>query len=73
MVVELIGVQLIWSETGVWNHARDFKIGLARGASSSWNDKYYFRPKLHDTKFNYHLITAILKSQNSLSTNILLI
>ena len=27
------------------------------------------RPKLHDTKFNYHFITAILKSQNSVSTN----
>ena len=53
MVVELIGVQLIWCETEVWNHGRDFKIGPARGASSIWNDKYYFRPKLHDTKFNY--------------------
>ena len=37
-----------------------------------WNHsichKYDFRPKLHDTKLNYHLITAILKSQNSIST-----
>ena len=32
--------------------------------------KYDFRPKLHDTKFNYHFITAILKSQNSVITNI---
>ena len=29
--------------------------------------------ELHDTKFNYHSITAILKSQNSVSTYILLI
>ena len=35
--------------------------------------KYDFRPKLHDTKFNHHFITAILKSQNSVSTNIYLI
>ena len=32
-----------------------------------------FRPKLHDTKFNYHFINSILKSQNLVSTNILLI
>ena len=51
---------------------RDFKIGGARSASSIWNLKYDFRPKLHDTKFNYHFIKAILKSQNSISTNILL-
>ena len=34
--------------------------------------RFDFRPKLHDTKFNYHFITAILKLQNSISTNILL-
>ena len=56
----------------VWNHMRDFKIGGARCASSIWNHKYDFRPKRHDTKFNYHFIKAILKSQNSISTNILL-
>ena len=38
-----------------------------------WSHKCDFRPKLHDTKFNYHFITAILKSQNLVSTNILLI
>ena len=38
-----------------------------------WNHKFDFRPKLHDAKFNYHFITAILKSQNSVSTKILLI
>ena len=26
------------------------------------NQKYDFRPKLHDTEFNYHFITSILKS-----------
>ena len=36
-----------------------------------WNDKYDFRPKFHDMKFNYHFTTAILKSQNSVSRNIL--
>ena len=27
-----------------------------------WNHKYDFRPKLHDTRFNDHFITSILKS-----------
>ena len=30
-------------------------------ASSIWNHKYDLRPKLHDTKFDYQFITAILK------------
>ena len=32
--------------------------------SYAWFDihKYDFKPKLHDTKFNYHLIIFILKS-----------
>ena len=29
--------------------------------------KYDFTPKLHDMKFNYHFITAILKSHSSFS------
>ena len=29
-----------------------------------WNHKYDFRPKLHDTRFNYHFITSILKFSN---------
>ena len=37
-------------------------INKARSASSIWNHKYDFRPKLHDTRFNYHFITSILKS-----------
>ena len=39
-------------------------------ASSIWNHKYGLRPKLHDTKFDYQFITAILKSQNSVSTSL---
>ena len=35
-----------------------------------WNHKYDFRPKLHDTKFNYHFITSILKSQAWFQTKI---
>ena len=31
------------------------------------NHKYDFRPKLHDAKFNYYLITPILKSHSFLS------
>ena len=46
---------------------RDFKTGHARSAISIWNHKYEFRPKFGNTKFNYHLIRAILKSQNSVS------
>ena len=57
----------------VGNHTRDFTIGWARSASSIWNLKYDLRPKLNDKKFNYHFITAVLKLQNSVSTNVLLI
>ena len=39
-----------------------FQIERARSVSSIWNHKYDFRPKLHDTRFNYHFITSILKS-----------
>ena len=46
----------------VWNHMRYFKTGRARSASTIWNHKYDFIPKLHDTRFNYQLITAILKT-----------
>ena len=43
-------------------------------ASSIWNHKYDFRPKLHDTRFNYHFVTSILKSPkyDLVSSNILL-
>ena len=55
MVIELNGVQ--------------FGVKLIRvmstGLSSIWNHKYDFRPKLHDTKFNYHFITSIKKSHNN--------
>ena len=33
-----------------------------RAAGVRFEIKYDFRPKLHDTKFNYHFITPILKS-----------
>ena len=48
----------------VWNHTRDFKIERGRSVSSIWNHKYDFRPKLNDTKFNYHFITPILRSHS---------
>ena len=67
MVIELSGVQF-----GLKSYAW-FQNQRARSASSIWNHKYDLRPKLHDTKFNYHFITSILKSQNLVSTNILLI
>ena len=49
----------------------DYKIGRAHSASSIWNHKYELRPKLHDMKFNYHFIKAILKTQNSVDNNVL--
>ena len=63
MVIEVSGVQF-----GLKSYA-----WFQNRASSIWNHKYDFRPKLHDTKFNYHFITSILKSQNLASTNILLV
>ena len=54
---------LNWVECNLsWNHTRDFKIEWACSASSIWNHKYDFRPKLYDTRFNYHSIASILKS-----------
>ena len=38
--------------------------------SAVWSEIIRMILKLHDTKFNYHFITAILNSQNSVSTNI---
>ena len=40
------------------------KSNERRSASSIWNHKYDFRPKLHHPKFNYHFIRSILKSRN---------
>ena len=57
MVIELSGE--VSGVHLVWNHTRDFKIGRASSASSIWNHKSDLRSKLHDTKFNYHFITAI--------------
>ena len=56
MVIELSEV--------VWHYTRDFKIKRVCSASLIWNHKYDFRPKLHDSKFNCHFITSILKSHN---------
>ena len=39
-------------------------------ASSIWNNMYDLRRKLYSTQSNYHFITAILKSQNSVRKNI---
>ena len=63
MVTELIGVQC-GMKSYDW---------FQNQFSLVWNHKYDFRPKLHDMKFNYHFIAAILKSQNSVSTNTLLV
>ena len=60
LVIELSGVQFVWNDT------RDFKIERARSTRFIWNHKYDFGQKLHDTKFNYHFITSILKSISSL-------
>jgi len=53
----------------VLNHTSDFKIERARSASSIWNHKYDFRPKLHHPKFNCHFIRSILKSHNFIALN----
>ena len=49
---EIICVISNSNEHAAWVHS----------VSSIWNHKYDFRPKLHDTRFNYHFITSILKS-----------
>ena len=56
MVIKLSGALF-----GLKSSTRDFKIGQAR-SSKSISD-HQFRPKLHDTMFNYHFFTAILKLQ----------
>ena len=61
IVIEVSGVQF-GVKTYAWFQKR---------AHSIWNHIYDFRPKLHYTKFNYHFIASILKSQNLVSTNIL--
>ena len=42
-----------------------FQIEQVRSASFVWSHKYDFRKKLHYTEFNYHFITSILETQNS--------
>ena len=53
----------------VWNRTSDFKIKRARRASSIWNHKFDFRPKLHDMKFNCHFIRFILKWHDFIALN----
>ena len=45
-------------------------IDRARSAGLIWNHKYDFRPKLHDTKFNYHFITPSFEISQFNSPNI---
>ena len=56
MVIALSGVQFGLNQT------RDYKIARPRSGSAICNHKFDFRPKLHDTKCNFHFITFILKS-----------
>ena len=51
MVIELNGALF-----GLKSSTRDFKIGQAR-SSKSISD-HQFRPKLHDTIFNYHFFST---------------
>ena len=51
----------------------EVQIGVNHTRGSIWKRKRDFRPKLHDIKFNYHFISAILKSQNLVSPSIDLI
>ena len=63
MVVELNGLQFGANYT--YNY-----IVISKSIecmSLIWNHKFDFRPKLHDMKFIYHLITSILKLQNSVT------
>ena len=62
-------IQLNGGLFGLTSSTRDFKIGQAR---LEVDFKSPVQTKLHNTKFNYHFITATLKSQKSLSTDILL-
>ena len=61
MVIELSGLQF-----GV-NYMHNY-IVISKSIecmSLILNHKFDFRPKLHDMKFIYHLLTSILKLQNS--------
>ena len=51
LVKENCSIDLYWTE---WS-----AFGLIHVI---WNHEYEFRRKLHETKFNYHFITSILKS-----------
>ena len=57
-----------WSEI-IRVISKSTKIERARSASSIWNHKYDFRPKLHSTQSNYNFIKSILKSRNFVALN----
>jgi len=61
MVIELSGVQF-GLKLYAWFQNRT-------SAQREFDLKYDFRPKLHDTKFNYHFIRSILKSHNFIALN----
>ena len=54
MVIELSGIQF-----GLKSYAW-FQNWMSAQREFELNHKYDFRPKLHDTKFDYHFITSIL-------------
>ena len=66
MVIELSGVQF-----GSKSNER-FKIAQPRSGSAICNRKFDFELKLHNTKFNYHLIISILKSNTLYSKKIII-
>ena len=65
MVTELSRVQF-----GLKSYAWFQNPTSAQLAELDLKSQVWFEIKLHDTKFDYHFITAILKSQISVSTNI---
>ena len=59
MGIELGGVQF-GLKSFVWFHNQ-------KSAQRGFDLKLHVWPKLHDTKFNNHFITSILKSKNSIT------
>ena len=61
MVIELSGD--VSGMHLVWNHTRDFKIGRASSASSTWNHKSDLRSKLHDVEVQLTLYYSHIQSE----------
>ena len=58
--LKLRSVEIIWNWFIMVIELSGVQFGLKSNARlQNWFD---FRPKLHDTKFNYYLIISILKS-----------